>query len=491
MKVLCQLLKPALNNVEIFQIKGSIDIPVGNIQFDSRKIGKNDLFAAIPGINVDGHDYIEQAVEKGARSILCEKLPENINQNVTYLHVENTAETLAWIAKEYYNNPSTKLKLIGITGTNGKTTTATILYHLFKELGFRTGLISTVAVYIDEEKLETTHTTPDIIKTNELLDEMSAQDCQYCFMEVSSHAVVQHRVTGLNFVGGIFSNITHEHLDYHKNFDNYLKAKKTFFDQLPPSAFALYNTDDKNGKIMVQNTKANKYSYGQKSFANFTAHIIENHFEGMQLEIDGIETWTPLVGAFNAYNFLAAYASAILLGQKREQILTVLSHQKAVRGRFETIHSKNGITGIVDYAHTPDALEKVLLTINEIRNPGQNLISVIGAGGDRDPSKRPIMAKVSADNSNRVILTSDNPRSESPEKIIEQMLQGVKGENTAKVISITNRREAIKTACMLAKKGDIILIAGKGHETYQEVKGKRSHFDDREELGNSFNNLNK
>jgi UDP-N-acetylmuramoyl-L-alanyl-D-glutamate--2,6-diaminopimelate ligase len=473
-------LSDILKNVEVLEISGSENIEITSIEFDSRKAGKGSLFAAIKGTKADGHNYISDVTTAGAAAIVCEKLPSQYGKNTTYIKVKSSSHAFGIMASNFFDNPSKKLKLVGVTGTNGKTTIVTLLYDLYGKLGFVPGLLSTIRVMIGEKTIEATHTTPDALQLNKLLKQMVDEGCSHCFMEVSSHAIDQHRIAGLNFAGGIFTNITHDHLDYHKTFDKYLKAKKRFFDDLPALAFALSNIDDKNGLVMLQNTKAIKKTYSLKRPSDFRAKIVESSFEGMQMNMDGEEFWTKMVGKFNVYNLLAVYASAILLGEDKQEILTALSTEEAVEGRFDFIRSQNNIFGIVDYAHTPDALKNVLDTINSIRTGNEELITVVGAGGDRDTAKRPAMASVASKKSTRVILTSDNPRSEDPEEIIRQMQKGVGGENYKKVISITNRKEAIKTACALAKPGDIILVAGKGHEKYQEIKGERHHFDDKE-----------
>ncbi|OFY19983.1 MAG: UDP-N-acetylmuramoyl-L-alanyl-D-glutamate--2,6-diaminopimelate ligase [Bacteroidetes bacterium GWF2_33_38] len=482
-----KLLSDILKGVKSKQIIGDSNIQINLVCFDSRKVQADDIFVATRGSLTDGHNYIEKALELGAKTIVCEELPSNINKNICYILVHNSSEALGLMASNYFGNPSSKLNLVGITGTNGKTTTVTLLYKLFKELGYKVGLLSTISNYVDIKVIDSTHTTPDAISLNSLLNEMVYAGCEYCFMEVSSHAIAQHRITGLVFKGGIFSNITHDHLDYHKTFSEYLKAKKTFFDNLSASAFALTNVDDRNGKIMLQNTHAVKYSYALKSVADFKIKIIESHFDGMQLNVEGIDVWTSFIGKFNAYNLLAIYSAGVLLNQDKKEILTILSKLKSVNGRFETLRSKNNVTFIVDYAHTPDALENVLNTISEIRNGNENLITVIGAGGNRDKTKRPIMARIAAEKSNKVILTSDNPRNEEPESILNEMYEGVEAQNARKVIRITDRREAIKTACLIAEENDIVLVAGKGHETYQEIKGIKHHFDDKEIINENIN----
>ncbi len=476
-------LKDILKNCGTVKILGDENISIGNICFDSRKVMPSDVFIAVSGTAADGHRFISSTIEKGAVAIICEKLPEEIADHITYIQVENSAIALGVCASNYYDCPSENLILTGITGTNGKTTTATLLYELFKKSGYKTGLLSTVCNYIHNEEIPATHTTPDPVQLNALLARMVETGCQYCFMEVSSHSIHQHRIAGLKFAGGIFSNITHDHLDYHKTFDEYIKAKKMFFDNLPGEAFALSNFDDRNGKVMLQNTNAKKYSYSLRSMADFKCRILENHFEGMKLNMDGNEIWTRFIGKFNAYNLLAVYSAAVLLGLEKQEVLTIISELKSVNGRFEYFVSLEKVTAIVDYAHTPDALKNVLTTINEISEGGQ-VITVVGAGGDRDKTKRPEMAKIACNQSNKVILTSDNPRSENPEDILNDMMAGV--DNMKKVLRITDRKEAIRTAVMIAASGDIILIAGKGHETYQEIKGVKHHFDDKEIIKELF-----
>jgi UDP-N-acetylmuramoyl-L-alanyl-D-glutamate--2,6-diaminopimelate ligase len=438
------------------------------------------VFVAVAGTRTDGHQYISKAIEMGASAVICERIPENTVQDIVYVKVRDSAYALGQIASNYFDNPSSRLKLIGVTGTNGKTTTASLLYNVFKGLGYKTGLFSTVCNRLDDEVLPATHTTPDPVKLNELLARMVEQNCTHCCMEVSSHAVVQNRIAGIEFAGGIFTNITHDHLDYHKTFDNYISAKKGFFDSLPASSFALVNIDDKHGNIMVQNTKAHVHTYSLTNIADFRCSVLENQFSGLHLNMDGTEVWFQLAGIFNAYNLLAIYAAAVLLGEEKTKVLTVLSSCKAVEGRFDTIHGPKNITAIIDYAHTPDALKNILSTIVNIHEGKGQIITVIGAGGDRDAAKRPIMARIAAEYSNRVILTSDNPRSEDPEQIISEMKKGVDATGARKVLSVVNRKEAIRTACALAKAGDIILVAGKGHEKYQEIKGEKHPFDDKE-----------
>lgn len=480
-------LKDILYKCSIIRFVGNNDIPVEKISFDSRDIQEGYAFVAVRGTVTDGHKYIGQVIEKGAVAVICEELPQDIDASVCYVVVKDSSETLGYMACNFYDNPSEKLNLVGVTGTNGKTTTATLLYELFREAGYFTGLISTVKNCINEKCSPSTHTTPDPLQLNALLAEMAEKGCEYCFMEVSSHAVVQNRITGLVFKGGIFSNLTHDHLDFHKTFEAYLEAKKRFFDKLPSGAFALVNIDDRNGKVMVQNTKARVYTMAIKKQADYHCRILENQFEGLQLQLNGKDVWCHLVGYFNAYNLLAIYGATRLLGLEEDDALVALSKLRPVDGRFESFMSPTGIVGIVDYAHTPDALKNVIETINATRSGNGKLITLVGAGGDRDKTKRPVMAMIAAENSDTVILTSDNPRSEDPEVILHEMNEGVPIDKKRKVLTITDRRQAIRTAYTLANEGDVILIAGKGHETYQEVKGVRHHFDDREELKECFN----
>lgn len=457
------------------------DVEINNITFDSRKVSKGSLFVAQVGVHVDGHKYIDTAIQQGATAILCQTLPKELLPNVSYISVENSDNALGVIADNYFDHPSRKLKLIGITGTNGKTTTVTLLHRMFRMKGYHTGLLSTIVNKIDEEEIPATHTTPDALELNELLSKMVAAGCQYCFMEVSSHSVVQQRIAGLTFAGGIFSNITHDHLDFHKTMANYVAAKKGFFDQLPKEAFALTNCDDRNGMVMVQNTAAKTYTYSLQRMADFKCKVLEDSFQGLQLELNGKEVYTQLVGRFNAYNLTAIYGAAVLSGIDPDEALLLLSQLHAAEGRFEYVNGK-GITAIVDYAHTPDALDNVIDTINEIRKPSQMLITVVGCGGDRDKTKRPEMAQIAARKSDRLILTSDNPRTEDPDDILNDMETGLSNEEKCNTVRITDRRQAIRTAVMMAKENDIILIAGKGHEKYQEINGVRHHFDDREEV---------
>ncbi|MEO5911550.1 MAG: UDP-N-acetylmuramoyl-L-alanyl-D-glutamate--2,6-diaminopimelate ligase [Pelobium sp.] len=483
------ILKDILYGVALEQVVGSTEVEVAAIAFDSRKVIPQTLFIAIKGTLSDGHAFIAKAIEDGAQVIVAEELPEKFEDDITYIKVKNSAQALGIISANFYQHPSKKLKLIGITGTNGKTTVATLLYKLFRELGYKCGLISTVENVINGKIIPSTHTTPDPIALNILLVDMVFLGCDYCFMEVSSHAVAQYRIEGLSFSGGIFTNITHDHLDFHHTFDNYIKAKKGFFDGLSRSSFALTNADDKNGMVMLQNTKAHQKTYGLKSLTDFKAKIIENQFSGLHLDLDGEDVFFKLVGSFNASNLLAVYGAALLLDQDKIKVLTVLSKLSGAEGRFDYIISPNKVIGIVDYAHTPDALENVLSTIDNIRSKTEQVITIIGCGGDRDKTKRPMMAKSACDWSDKVILTSDNPRSEDPAQIIKDMEEGVSPVNQRKVISITDRREAIKTACHLAKPGDIILLAGKGHEKYQEIKGVRTDFDDKQILNDCFTRL--
>ncbi len=452
---------------------------ITNISLDSREIRNNGLFAAIPGTIADGHDFIDMAVSKGASVIVFQNRPGNLHENTTYIQVDDSAATMGIIASNFYNRPSENIKLIGITGTNGKTTTVTLLYNLFTRLGYKTGMLSTIENYIGNKKAEATHTTPDPVRLNRLLAEMSESGCEYCFMEVSSHALEQKRTEGLRFSAGIFSNISHDHLDYHGTFENYIRAKKKFFDNLPPSALAIINVDDKNSTVMVQNTRARVIKYGMKTVADCTARVIEKSMEGMQLKINRHEFWTPMVGEFNVYNMLAVFATAVNMGIPDSEVLQHMSLLTPAKGRFEVVRSKDNITAVIDYAHTPDALENVLTTIQGMKGKGR-VICVVGAGGNRDKSKRPVMAKIAGRNSDKVILTSDNPRNEDPEDIIKDMYNGIRGEMEGKFTSVTEREMAIKTSLVMAQPGDVILIAGKGHETYQEIKGVKHHFDDRE-----------
>ncbi|WP_320051989.1 UDP-N-acetylmuramoyl-L-alanyl-D-glutamate--2,6-diaminopimelate ligase [uncultured Acetobacteroides sp.] len=482
-------LEHILSGVEIVQVIGSKALDVPCVGFDSRNVVSGQLFIAISGTQVDGHKYIPDAIAKGAKIIVCEKQPEVQPEGVTFVLVADSLVACGRIAANFYGNPSKNLKLVGITGTNGKTTTVTLLYRMFRELGYKVGLLSTVVNYIDDKRVDATHTTPDAVELNGLLNQMVDAGCEYCFMEVSSHSISQHRIEGLHFEGGIFSNITHDHLDYHKTFDAYIKAKKAFFDNLPKASFALTNVDDKNGMVMVQNCNANIKTYGLKSPADYKSKIIESHFDGMQLNINGNDVWTRFLGEFNGYNLTAVYATSILLGADKDEVLRILSLLGPVSGRFEYVKSKTGVTAIVDYAHTPDALDNVIATINKMRKEDQRLFVVIGAGGNRDKTKRPIMASVAVNNADFVVLTSDNPRNEDPNDILNDMRQGIKPDQMGKVLTIVDRKEGIKTASLLAKPNDIILVAGKGHEDYQEIKGVKHHFDDKEVLREVFESL--
>lgn len=477
-----------LSGIEILESTGDLAAQVGGIQFDSRKVKPGDLFVAVKGTHVDGHQFIAKAVELGASAIVCELWPENVPSGVVVACIDQTQLNFGKIASAWFNHPSANLKVAGVTGTNGKTTIATLLYKTFSLLGYKVGLISTIKYYVGNEEFPATHTTPDALQIQELMAKMVEAGCEYCFMEASSHAIDQDRISGIRFDGGIFTNLTHDHLDYHHTFAEYLKAKKKFFDNLPETAFALTNADDKNGAVMLQNTKAAKQTYSLRSLANFHCKILEKHFDGMLLSIDGHEIWTHFTGVFNASNLMAVTGAAILLGADREEVFRILSELRPVSGRFEIIRSPEGKYAVVDYAHTPDAIKNVLSGITEIRTGNEQIITVVGAGGDRDKTKRPEMAAEAVKQSDKVILTSDNPRSEEPEQILADMEVGVEPHQKHKVLSIVNRKEAIKTACMLAKPGDIILVAGKGHEDYQEIKGVKHHFDDKEVINEIFGN---
>lgn len=468
-----------LQGVKTKQVSGNETAVITSLCLDSRKVEAGSMFFAVRGSLADGHSYISTAIEKGAVAIVCEELPQNPMASVVWILVEETHAAIGPIACNFYQNPSHEFKLVGVTGTNGKTTVATLLYQLYTRLGYKCGLVSTVQNIIGTQVIPSTHTTPDAVSLTALLRQMADASCSFVFMECSSHAIHQERIKGQKFAGAAFTNITHDHLDYHVTFDNYLKAKKKFFDESDSDAFALTNKDDRNGSVMLQNTKASKYTYSLRGMADFRARIVEQDFSGMLLDIDGQEAWYRLTGNFNGYNLLAVYAIAFLLGESKEEIITALSTIPSVRGRFEFMKSPNGVIGIVDYAHTPDALKNVLETINQIRTNNEQLITVVGCGGNRDAAKRPEMAAIAVEMSNRAIFTSDNPRNEDPETILEEMMQGVPGQHYKKTLKITDRREAIKTAATLAQKGDIILIAGKGHETYQEIKGVKHPFDDR------------
>ena len=478
-------LKDILKGIEA-RVTGPAELEVKDLQFDSRQVTEGTLFVAQRGTKVDGHQFISGAIEKGAVAIVCEELPEKLAEGVSYVKVPDSSEALGLMAANYYGHPSEQLKLIGITGTNGKTTTVTLLHRMFRMLGHHVGLVSTIVNKIDEEELPTGHTTPDALELNQLLRRMVDAGCEYCFMEVSSHAVVQHRIAGVRFAGAIFSNITHDHLDFHKTMANYIAAKKGFFDGLPEGAWALVNIDDKNGRVMVQNTRAEIHTYALQHAADFHCRLVEDTFEGMHLDINGQALWCRLVGRFNAYNLTAIYAAAVLCGADQQEVLRLLSLLEAAPGRFQYV-SGRGITAIVDYAHTPDALQNVIATIDDIRRPTQLLITVVGCGGDRDRTKRPEMAKIAAEGSDKVVLTSDNPRTENPDTILDEMEAGLTAQQLSHVVRITDRRQAIRTACMMAKEGDIVLVAGKGHEKYQEVNGVRNHFDDVEELEKELN----
>lgn len=474
-----------LQSIPTLDIKGSTDVDITGVHIDSRKVKAGNVFIAVKGNTTDGHNYIGKAIELGAKAIVCEDMPEPV-EGITYVRVENSEQIVGQAATNFYGNPTARLKLIGVTGTNGKTTIATVLYNLFRAMGHKAGLLSTVVNYVDGEAVPTEQTTPDPITLNELLAKMVAAGCEYAFMEVSSHAIVQNRIGGLRFAGGLFTNITRDHLDYHKTFENYIKAKKLFFDSLPKEAFAITNADDKNGMVMTQNTLATVKTYSVQSPADFKAKIIECHFEGMYLEINGREVGVQFIGRFNVSNLLAVYGAAVMLGKDPQEVLVALSTMKPVNGRFEALRSPKGFTAIVDYAHTPDALENVLRAIHDVLEGKGQVITVCGAGGNRDKGKRPLMAQEAVRQSDKVILTSDNPRFEEPEDILNDMLAGLNAEQMQKVLTIVDRRQAIKTACMMAQKGDVILIAGKGHEDYQIIKGVKHHFDDKEEVRACF-----
>lgn len=481
------LLSALIAPLQILETKGSLDIDITGVNIDSRLVASGHLFIAVRGTQADGHNYITKAIAAGAAAVLCEEIPEEVAEGVTYVRIADTEHNVGNVATVFYGNPTTKLKLVGVTGTNGKTTIATVLYNMFRRLGYRAGLLSTVCNYIDGEAVPTEHTTPDPITLNQLLARMVDAGCDYAFMEVSSHSVVQSRIGGLRFAGGIFTNLTRDHLDYHKTFENYLKAKKQFFDQLPSDAFAVVNIDDRNGSVMVQNTAAAVRTYSIQQVADFKARIIECHFEGMYLDIDGQEVGVQFIGKFNVSNLLAVYGAAVMLGQNPKEVLVALSEMRSVSGRFEALRSPSGYTAIVDYAHTPDALDNVLKAIHGVlEGKGGQVITVCGAGGNRDKGKRPLMAQEAVRQSDRVVITSDNPRFEEPQDIIDDMLAGLDAEQMKKVIAIVDRRQAIKTACALAQQGDVILIAGKGHEDYQDVKGVKHHFDDKEEVKACF-----
>ena len=485
------ILKDILYNVALQSVQGTTDVVVNSIQYDSRKVEKNNLFVAIKGVHSDGHSFIEKAIENGASVIVAETLPEHKIENITYVEVQSSSSALAFMAANFYQHPSENLRLIGVTGTNGKTTVASLLYNLFKAAGYKVGLISTVKIMVDNTSHSTSHTTPDSLVINSYLQQMNNVGVEFCFMEVSSHGIHQHRTEGLAFEGGIFTNLSHDHLDYHSSFAEYRDVKKSFFDGLSKTAFALTNVDDKNGRIMVQNTKAKTYCYAMKSYADYRTQILENHFKGLLLKINDNEIWVKLIGSFNAYNLAAVFACADILGLENDELLRLMSTLENVSGRFEYFVTPNNITVIVDYAHTPDALKNVLHTINDIRTQNELLISVVGCGGDRDKTKRPKMGHIASALSSKVIFTSDNPRSENPDSIISEMEQGVEPQNFKKIMAITNRKQAIKAACQLARTNDIILVAGKGHESYQEINGKRSAFNDYEVALDYLNQLQK
>ena len=481
-------LQELLKNIKPSVIEGNTDIEISGVNIDSRKIREGHLFVAMRGTQVDGHKFIDKALESGAKAVLCEEFPQDKKDGICYILVESTEDAVGKVATLFYGDPSKHLKLVGVTGTNGKTTIATLLYNMFRKFGYKVGLLSTVCNYIDDRAVPADHTTPDPIELNELLSEMVKAGCEYAFMECSSHAIHQKRIGGLRFTGGIFTNLTRDHLDYHKTFENYRNAKKAFFDGLPKTAFAITNADDRNGMVMVQNTKATIKTYSTCQMADFRARIIEMHFAGMYLDIDGHEVGVQFIGKFNVSNLLAVYAAARMLGKQPEEILVAMSTLHSVSGRLEPIQSPDGYTAIVDYAHTPDALENVLNAIHEVLNGKGKVITVCGAGGNRDKGKRPLMAQEAVRQSDRVIITSDNPRFEEPQDIINDMVAGLNKDEMKKVITITDRKEAIKTACMMAQKGDVILVAGKGHENYQEIKGVKHHFDDKEVLHEIFGN---
>ncbi len=468
-------------------ISGDVSVEIGQLHFDSRKVTQGDVFIAMPGVQVDGHNFIAKAVDSGAVAVIAERFDVSVPDSVVQIKIDDTSSVLGKIASNFFRNPSSNLSVVGVTGTNGKTTIATLLYHLFKKLGYKTGLISTIKYYVDDEEFPATHTTPDAIQIQSMMRKMVEAGCDYCFMEISSHAIDQKRIAGIDFNGGVFTNLTHDHLDYHKTFAKYLKAKKQFFDHLPKNAFALTNSDEKNGMVMLQNTKAAKKTYGLKSLADFKCKVLEKHLDGLLLSVQNREVWTHFSGIFNAYNLMAVFATAVLLGEEMDNVLAIISELKPVAGRFEILRSPDGKYAIVDYAHTPDALKNVLNGITEIRTGNEQVITVVGAGGDRDKTKRPVMANEAAQQSDKVILTSDNPRTEIPEQIIADMEVGIEPHQKNKVLSIVNRREAIRTAYMLAQPGDIILVAGKGHEDYQEINGVKHHFDDKEVLTEIFN----
>ena len=480
------LLSDIIKGIRVEEIVGDAQRDITDVHIDSRRIAQGHLFVAMRGTQVDGHKYIPSAIEKGAIAIVCEELPQSPAEGITYVRVANSEEAVGPIATAFNGNPTEQVRLIGVTGTNGKTTIATLLYDMFRAMGYKVGLISTVCNYIDGEAIPTEHTTPDAITLNALLGRMAGEGCKYVFMEVSSHSVAQHRIGGLKFAGGIFTNLTRDHMDYHKTVDNYLRAKKAFFDALPKEAFVVTNADDKNGLVMTQNTRAKVHTYSLRSLADFKGRILEHYFDGMLLDINSVEVFVQFIGKFNASNLLAVYGAACLLGKRPDEVLTVLSTLRPVSGRFEALHSPKGFTAIVDYAHTPDALTNVLSAIHEVQGSKGKVITVVGAGGNRDKGKRPLMAQEAVKGSERVIITRDNPRFEEPQDIINDMLERLTPAQRTSVLTIVDRREAIRTACMLAEKGDVVLIAGKGHETYQDVKGVKHHFDDKEVVREAF-----
>ncbi len=485
------VLRDILYRASIEAVKGATDIAINKIEFDSRLVTNGDAFVAIRGTVSDGHAFIDKAISLGAAAIVCETMPEEVVEGITYIQAKSASAVLAHMAANFYGNPSHNVKLVGITGTNGKTTIASLLYQLFKNAGYKTGLLSTVKILVDNTEYKATHTTPDSLTINRYLKEMEEVGCEYCFMEVSSHGIHQNRTAGLEFAGGVFTNLSHDHLDYHSSFSEYRDVKKRFFDELPKGSFGLVNVDDKNGLVMLQNTKAKKLTYALKTYADYKAQILENQLSGLLLKINDQEVWVKLIGTFNAYNLLAIYATAVNLGLESVEVLRLMSELESVSGRFQFIVSESNVTAIVDYAHTPDALENVLSTIENIRTRNEQLITVVGCGGDRDKTKRPVMAHIASSMSDKAIFTSDNPRSEVPEDIIEDMEKGVEPQNYKKTIAVVDRKQAIKIACQLARPNDIILIAGKGHETYQEIKGERFHFDDMETVKEILGQLNK
>lgn len=482
------LLSELIKGIRVEEVIGDVQCDIADVHIDSRRVANGHLFVAMRGTQVDGHKYIQSAIEKGAVAIVCEQLPEALTEGVVYVRVTNSEEVVGPIATAFNGDPTDKVRLIGVTGTNGKTTIATLLYNMFRAMGYKVGLVSTVCNYIDDVAIPTEHTTPDAITLNALLGRMADEGCKYVFMEVSSHSVAQHRIGGLKFAGGVFTNLTRDHMDYHKTVDNYLRAKKAFFDMLPKDAFVVTNADDKNGLVMTQNTRAKVYTYSLRSLADFKGRILEHYFDGMLLEINKVEVFVQFIGKFNASNLLAVYGTACMLGKRPEEVLTILSTLRSVNGRFEALHSPAEYTAIVDYAHTPDAITNVLNAIHEVQGGKGRVITVVGAGGNRDKGKRPLMAQEAVKGSDRVIITSDNPRFEEPQEIINDMLAGLTPAQRTSVLSIVDRREAIRTACMLAEKGDVILVAGKGHETYQDVQGVKHHFDDKEVLREVFGN---